>query len=256
MPIEKSTSEADLREMHTAGAIRERLEGQPKQRYLSDFIYGAIDGTVTTFAVVAGVVGAGLETRVIIILGVANLVADGFSMAAANFLGTRAENQQYDRTRSFEEKEVEVHPEGEREEIRQIFAQKGFEGETLERVVEVITSDKRRWVDTMMSEEHGLSLTRRSAMKAATATFVAFVVVGAIPLLSFVGLALGVPVSAPFLLSIGLTAAAFCAVGAAKSHFVDQAWWRAGIETLGVGGAAALLSYLFGMLLGDVATGL
>jgi VIT1/CCC1 family predicted Fe2+/Mn2+ transporter len=253
MPIEKSTSKEELREMHSAGAIRRRLEDEPKQSYLSDFIYGAIDGTVTTFAVVAGVVGAELETRVIIILGVANLIADGFSMAAANFLGSRAENQQYERTRSFEEKEIEIHPEGEREEIRQIFAQKGFEGETLERVVDVITSDRERWVDTMMAEEHGLSLSRRSAMKAATATFTAFVIVGAIPLLSFVSVALGVPLSAPFMMSIGLTGAAFFAIGAAKSHFVDQTWWRSGLETLAVGGAAAGLSYLFGMLLGDIA---
>lgn len=84
---------ADLEASHIPATIRERLSGgYEAESYVSDFIYGAIDGTVTTFAVVAGVAGAGLDERIIILLGVANLAADGFSMAASNFLGTRVED--------------------------------------------------------------------------------------------------------------------------------------------------------------------
>ncbi len=78
---------------HTPAAIRRRLEARPSQDYLKDSIYGAIDGAVTTFAVVSSVAGAGLSSGIVIILGLANLLADGFSMASGNFLGTRAENQ-------------------------------------------------------------------------------------------------------------------------------------------------------------------
>ena len=117
-----------------------------------------MDGTVTTFAVVAGVAGAGLPRGVAIILGMANLLADGFSMAAGNYLSTKTDRELVDRARRVEEMHVEQVPDGEREEVRQIFAAKGFEGQILDEIVNVITTDRRRWVDTMLTEELGLRL--------------------------------------------------------------------------------------------------
>lgn len=64
-----------------------------KEKYLPEFIYGGIDGVVTTFAIVAGVVGAGLNPGIILILGFSNVLADGFSMASSNFLSARAEQR-------------------------------------------------------------------------------------------------------------------------------------------------------------------
>lgn len=86
-----------LKEDHSPRAVSARLSGAPAVSYLRDFIYGAVDGAVTTFAVVAGVAGARLDETVVIILGSANLLADGFSMAVSNFLGSRAERQQRER---------------------------------------------------------------------------------------------------------------------------------------------------------------
>src|SRR6476659_8023578 len=130
---------------HTVEAIDARLSAGPGHNYLRDWIYGGIDGAVTTFAVVTGVVGAGLSPIVIVILGFANLIADGFSMAASNFLGTKAEYDDIRRLETIEHRHIDLAPEGEREEVRQIFARKGFTGSDLNRAVELITADRKRW---------------------------------------------------------------------------------------------------------------
>ena len=241
-----------LVEDHTPDAVSARLEERHKPSYLHDFIYGAIDGAITTFAVVAGVQGAQLDETVVIILGVANLIADGFSMAVSNFLGTRAERQRRERTRDDELRQIREFPEGEREEIRQIFAAKGFEGDELERVVEVITGNEELWLETMLSEEHGFSATYPDEFRAALSTFVAFIAVGAIPLLTFAyDLVIG-EVADPFLWAAVLTGAAFFIVGALKAPFVGRSWVRSGVETLAIGGLAATLAYFTGVLLQNV----
>jgi VIT1/CCC1 family predicted Fe2+/Mn2+ transporter len=216
-------------------------------------VYGGIDGAITTFAVVAGVAGAELATTVVIILGGANLVADGFSMAVSNFLGSRAERQERERARRDEQRQIRLVPEGEREEIRQIFAAKGFEGAELERVVNVITADPELWADTMMREELGYGSSERHELRAALTTLVAFIAVGFLPLSVYVyDLVAPGEVEDAFTWSAVMTAVAFAVVGGMKSLFVDQSWWRAALETVVVGGVAAALAYGTGAFLQGV----
>ena len=244
------SSPEDYRRHHRPHKIAQRLDEGPSSVYLKDFIYGAIDGAVTTFAIVAGVAGAGLSAGVIIILGFANLLADGFSMAISNFLATRAENQHRAKTRQRELEEIREFPEGEIEEVRQIYARKGFDGELLEQIVTVITSDTQNSVDAMILEEHGMTLQEHNATRAGFATFAAFVLVGLIPLATYLlNWLLPGTIANPFFWSCTLTVVAFFWVGAAKGKFVDQNKIVSGIETVAVGGIAAAMAYFVGVLL-------
>jgi VIT1/CCC1 family predicted Fe2+/Mn2+ transporter len=238
---------------HTPDAIRARLDQGPGRSALRDVVYGAIDGVVTTFAVVAGVAGAGLAPRVVLILGVANLAADGFSMAVSNFLGARSEDQRRERIRRQEQQHIAVVPAGEREEVRQLLARWGLDDESLDAATDAVTRDPDRWVSFMLQLEHGLPASSTSPVRAAVATFLAFVAVGSVPLAPFVlDALLDAGVSSPFAWSAALTAVAFFAVGVGKAMVVAQSRWRSGVETVLVGGAAAALAYVVGLGLGGI----
>ena len=226
---------------HSPEEIEHRIGAARRRSNLRDVIYGAVDGAVTTFAIVAGVVGADLPTRVIIALGIANVLADGFSMAAGNYSGTKAELDDARRLRKVEERHVSLAPDGEREELRQILAQKGLAGEVLDAAVAAISNDRENWIDLMMVEEYGLSPVDPRPMRAAQATFLAFLAAGMVPLLPYV-----LALADPFRWSIALTGLTFFGVGALKSHWSLAPWWRSGAETLLIGGAAATIAYVVG----------
>jgi len=204
-------------------------------------VFGGIDGTVTTLAIVAGAAGAGLPRAAVLALGVANLLADGFSMAAGNFAATRAERENVERLRAMEHRHIRDHPEGERLELRVILEEKGLTGERLDRTVHALTSHDELWVDLMLLEEHGVSPLRNRPLTAALITFSAFVVCGMVPLLPFLaGMQAALPVS------IGATAVVFAGIGAARGKLALAPWWHAALETLMIGAAAGLIAWLAG----------
>lgn len=233
---------------HSTEAIKRRLARGPQHNYLRDWIYGGIDGSVTTFAVVSGVAGARLSPWIILVMGFANLFADGFSMAASNYLGTKAEHEDLQRLEAVENRHIDMEPEGEREEVRQIFQQKGFAGEDLRRIVQLITADRRRWVRTMLTEEYGLPYEVRSPWIAALSTFSSFFVCGLIPLLPYLFQSRNA-----FVLSVIVTGAVFFAIGSAKSRWSTASWLRSGLVTLSVGVIAASLAYAAGAILSTLA---
>ena len=234
----------ELEHEHTSKGIRERLQEGHRPNYLRDWIYGGIDGAVTTFAVTAGDAGASLSPTIVLILGLANLIADGFSMAAANYSGTKTEYDDMLRLAEVEKKHIALVPEGEREEIRQILANKGLTGSALEEAVAAITSNEKVWIDTMLTEEYGLSPSVPNPLVAALYTFWAFVTCGIVPLIPFV---LGV--SNAFRWSVLATGVVFFAIGSIKSRWSLAPWWRSGLETLIIGMSAAGLAYAVGYLL-------
>ena len=228
---------------HSSEAIRRRLESGPTHNYLRDWIYGGIDGAVTTLAVVTGVAGAQLSKWIILALGFANLFADGFSMAASNYLGTKAERDDWRRLERIEHRHIDLAPEGEREEVRQIFERKGFEGDDLERIVHLVTSDRERWVQTMLTDEYGLPHEIRSPWIAALSTFTAFLICGLVPLLPYL-----LWTEQSLMVSVVLTGTVFLTIGSIKSRWSTSPWWHSGMTTLLVGAIAALLAYFTGLM--------
>jgi vacuolar iron transporter family protein len=238
---------SNLTHSHDPVEIRQRLTRDRQPSYLRDAILGGIDGCITTIAVVASVAGAGLPGMVAFVLGLASLVADAFSMGVSNYQAVKSDQEARGRLRQQEETHIDLVPGGEREEIREIFRLKGFGGEVLEHIVNTISADRVLWRDTMLQEEYGIPLHGPSALKAGGATFAVFISVGALPLTPFLVPAFsGVEY---FLASAVVTALALFSIGWIKGLVLDTRRFQAGIETLLMGGGAAVLAFLFGFFL-------
>lgn len=218
------------------------------QEYLGEFVFGGIDGCVTTFAVVAGAAGAELGSDVILILGFANLFADGFAMSVGSYLSAKAEQDNYQKHKKHEYWEIENYREKEIQEVREIYQAKGFEGELLEQIIAGITADKDRWVDVMMKEELYMFESSKAPIRSGFMTFVSFIIVGFIPILVYVAdyafdLALG---QKAFIWSASLTALGFILIGYLKSIVNHTSKKKGILETLILGAIAALVAYFLG----------
>ncbi|HEU4467536.1 MAG TPA: VIT1/CCC1 transporter family protein [Nitrososphaeraceae archaeon] len=219
---------------------------------VENFVYGAIDGAVTTFAIVTGVVGASLAPSIIIILGFANLLADGFSMAIGNYLAVKTQNEFIQRERKREEWEIDNRIEEEQQEIREIYGKKGFKDELLDDIVRIITSRRKVWVDTMMREELGLIEGKHSPVVSAVNTFVGFDAIGIIPLIPFIVVYLtgsNIFISNAFFCSVLATASSFFLIGSIRGKVVRKPMMISGFNTLLIGGVAAAVSYCIGYVL-------
>ena len=222
---------------------------------VENFVYGAIDGAVTTFAIVTGVVGASLSPSIIIILGFANLLADGFSMAIGNYLAVKTQNEFIQKERKREEWEIDNRIEEEKQEIREIYGKKGFKDELLDEIVRIITSRRKVWVDTMMREELGLIEGKHSPIVNTVNTFVGFNSLGIIPLLPFIVVYLSgsnISISNALFYSVLATASSFFLIGSIRGKVVQKPMLISGLNTLLIGGLAAVVSYFVGYALSMV----
>lgn len=218
--------------------------------YQPEFVYGGIDGCVTTFAVVAGATGAHFHSNIIIILGLANLLADGLSMSIGSYLSSKADTHHFQKHKNIEYWSVENKPEEETHEIRMIYQQKGFKGEMLEEIVKVITSCKHLWVDEMMKDELKMMESLKSPIKKGLATYVSFITIGLIPLSVYLVDLFWKDSKMPlFYISCVLTFCAFILIGYLKSHLNQISKIKGITETVFLGGTAAFVSFFAGTLL-------
>ncbi len=230
------------------------IHQQEQGRYIKSAIYGGLDGIITTFAVVAGVAGASLSAGIVLILGFANLIADGLSMAIGDYLSTKAEKEYAKAERKRESWEVENYPKGEMKETEEIYMNKGIPEKDAKNIVNILSKHKEAWVDVMMVEELGIYENKESPLKNAIVTFFSFGIFGFIPLLAYV-LARPVPgiQNYTFLIACILTGLTLFTLGALKVKVTGKEWFTAGLEMLIVGGLAATAAYGIGALLSGLA---
>ncbi|PIQ77284.1 iron transporter [Candidatus Peregrinibacteria bacterium CG11_big_fil_rev_8_21_14_0_20_46_8] len=214
---------------------------------LREVVFGFNDGLVSTFAIIAGLTGGLVENKTILLGALATLFAGAFSMGLGTYLGNKSEREIYESELAREKYEIKTVPELERQEIRDIYAEKGFKGKLLEDIVAKITSDEKLWLETMMREELGFAEKPPNPIKNAVYMSIAFTFGAFIPTVPFLfeGAATNL-----FLVSSGLSIVALLGAGAYKTRFTKKNVAWSAFETLLVGVIAASGTYGIGALIG------
>ncbi len=238
----------ETKKSHNAPSNEKHFKGKE----ISQIILGGQDGLVNILGVVLGVASATNNPFVILVAGLAATFAETISMAAVAYTSVKADRDYYMSERKLEEEEVEKIPEHEIEEIRDIYSKKGFKGKLLNDVVKVITSNKKVWVDTMMTEELNLSQEfRRSPLKSGVVVFISTLIGSLIPLIPFTLFNI-FSVGESIVISSILSVIVLFIVGAIKARLTVGNWVVSGLELAVIGGLAALTGYMIGLGLGNI----
>lgn len=223
----------------------DRVDPHRPASSLSDIILGGQDGIVNVLGVLLGVAAAGATARIVLAAGVATAFAESISMAAVGYTSTVAEADVYRGERAREYRHLQAVPALERAEVRELYARKGFAGETLDRIVETITADPDVWVAVMMSEEHRLApVGRARALRSALIVGLAAMVGSLVPVAPFAF----VRVQLAGWASGAVSVVALFALGAYKARLTVGSVTRAGLELAAIGMASALAGWGVGAL--------
>jgi len=212
---------------------------------LADVILGGQDGLVNVLGVILGVAAATSDSRIVIAAGMAATFAESISMGAVAYTSTRAENDLYHSEMEREYRHIQLAPDIEVDEIRTIYRKKGFDGETLEKIVEVITANQDVWVNVMMAEEFQMSPPEKSkAFNSAMLVGFSALIGSFIPLFPFffwnVSLSIG--------LSIFIAALTLFIVGVYKARVTVGRPFRSGMEMAVIGTVSAMAGYVVGLI--------
>ncbi|MBI4994495.1 VIT1/CCC1 transporter family protein [Candidatus Peregrinibacteria bacterium] len=220
---------------------------------LKEAVFGFNDGVVSTFAVVAGMTGGTVGQKTILLAALATLVAGAFSMGLGTYLGSKFEKDHYEKELAREKYEMKYLPEIEKQEIRDIFAAKGFKGDLLEKIVVQLADNPKIWLQTMMTEELGFAGSPPKPALNGITMSVAFTIGSLFPTLPYflhnnqVFEPFGLPVI--FIISLGLSIIGLLLAGSSKTYFTGRNIFISALETLIVGAIAAVGTYGIGILL-------
>lgn len=235
------------RELHSKDLDHHNHTDPHKQASaISDIILGGQDGLVNVLGIILGVAAATGDAYIVLVAGLAATFAESVSMGAVAYTSTVADADYYESEREREYRHIKEVPNLEKEEIRGIYANKGFDGEMLNKIIDTITANQDVWVAVMMAEEHQLQpVNRKHALRSAIIVGVAAVIGSLIPLIPF----MFVPISAAMVLSISLSAFVLFTVGVVKARMTVGHPGKSGIEMAAIGITSALVGYAVGVLL-------
>jgi VIT1/CCC1 family predicted Fe2+/Mn2+ transporter len=229
----------------TAAPPLQHREGHPRTNWLRDVILGGQDGLVNILGIILGVIAGGGSPTVLLATGFAAAITESVSMGAVGYTSSVSERDYYQAERTREAVEIDTMPEAERQEIRTIYAAKGFTGQLLEDVVDTITDNREAWLATMMDEELHLRPVQTSDIaRSSFLIFVATLVGHLIPLLPFLWL----PRVSALLVAIALSALVLFAVGAYSTVSLVGDWYRSGPRMVAIGLGAAGVGFVIGHL--------
>ncbi len=212
---------------------------------LSDVILGGQDGLVNVLGVILGVAAATSDARIVIAAGLAATFAESISMGAVAYTSTLAENDLYHSEREREYRHIHLAPDVEVEEIRDIYRKKGFDGETLDKIVEVITANPDVWVNVMMSEEFQMTPPEKSkAFNSALLVGFSALVGSLIPMFPFFFL----NVTLSIWIAVIVAALTLFVVGVYKARVTVGKPFRSGMEMAVIGTLSALAGYVVGWI--------
>ncbi len=230
--------------------VRTHREHHRRGNSLRDVILGGQDGLVNILGIILGVIAGGGSTTVLLATGFAAAITESISMGAVGYTSSIAQRDYYRAERAREEREIETVPEDERQEIREIYAAKGFSGDLLEQVVETITANRKQWLATMMDEElHLQPVDRTDVLRSSFVIFVATLIGHLIPLLPFLWLTR----TPALVLALVLSALVLFGVGVYSALTLVGRWWASGLRMLVIGLGAAGIGFLIGRLFGAMA---
>ena len=238
MVTKKQKSSAQLQNSHYRSA---RFGG-----FLREAIFGANDGLVTTTALIAGLYGAALSSRIVILGSLAEVVGGSISMALGTYISIKSQIEYYQNETKREKRHIKEFPELEREEIKRIYAQKGFSGRILSKLVYHLTSNKRRWLSVVLREGLGLAPERFERPRTAALTIgMSYVAIGFLPVIPFFFF----PAVSALFFSLSLAALLFFFGGSLKSIVIGKRWFVGGFEVFFIGAIASVASYFAGAII-------
>mmetsp|Transcript_10760 Transcript_10760/g.17637 ORF Transcript_10760/g.17637 Transcript_10760/m.17637 type:complete len:284 (-) Transcript_10760:41-892(-) len=224
---------------------------------IKSIVYGGLDGVLTAFAIISGAAGGSLSPTTVLVLGVSNIFADAFAMGVGDTVSTIAYHEHVAQERRRECWEFENYPEGEIEEMIELYEQRGLPKDKASVVVNTMAKYKEFFIDIMMCEELQLKVPdeRDDPYKDGFVTFLSFLIFGMLPLAGYILCPLLLPSASSQLLfgcACVITMVVLFSLGAFKSKFSASTWYYSGFEFLALGSAAALTSYFIGLIVKEL----